>query len=183
MTAAPTLSILIVCTANRFRSPLVAAVLEQELEGLPVEIRSRGINDVGPMPPLSQALENASALGIDVSRHRARQLETEDLQGADLVIGFERSHLVAAREAGAVPGGVFGLAELVAALERLARRPQLRNYASSVRANLTAADRLCDPEGSIVEIEDPVRKSRREAAAIAQEIHALSLRLAELLSP
>ncbi|MGB8004456.1 MAG: hypothetical protein WCF27_09380, partial [Gaiellaceae bacterium] len=82
---APTLSILIVCTANRFRSPLVAAVLEQELEGLPVEIRSRGINDVGPMPPLSQALENASALGIDVSRHRARQLETEDLQGADLV--------------------------------------------------------------------------------------------------
>ena len=182
MTAAPTLSILIVCTANRFRSPLVAAVLEQELEGLPVEIRSRGINDVGPMPPLSQALENASALGIDVSRHRARQLETEDL-GRRSRHRVRAIHLVAAREAGAVPGGVFGLAELVAALERLDRRPELRNYASSVRANLTAADRLCDPEGSIVEIEDPVRKSRREAAAIAQEIHALSLRLAELLSP
>ncbi|MDX6414744.1 MAG: protein arginine phosphatase [Gaiellaceae bacterium] len=183
MTAAPTLSILVVCTANRFRSPLVAAVLEQELDGLPVEVRSRGINDVGAMPPLSQALETASGLGIDIARHRARQLGTEDLQEADVVIGFERSHLVAAGEAGAVPGGVFGLEELVTALERLDRPPGLRNYASSVRANLTAADLLRDPDGSILEIEDPVKKTRREAAEIAERIHALSLRLAELLTP
>jgi hypothetical protein len=35
----------------------------------------------------------------------------------------------------------------------------------------------------LVEIEDPVGKPPKEAAAIASRIHSLSIRLARLLSP
>ena len=183
MTTGRPLSVVVVCTANRFRSPLAAAVLERELKGLPIEVTSRGVRNVGAMPPLSQALDSASRLGIDVSRHRARAFRAEELRDADLVIGFEEAHLLAAREAGTPAANVFGLAELVTLLERLDRKPGPGSYVSSVRSTLTEADRLRDPASAKLEIEDPVRKSSPEAAAIAERIHTLSVRLARLLTP
>jgi protein-tyrosine phosphatase len=183
MTTGRKLSVVVVCTANRFRSPLAAAVLERELKGLPVEVTSRGVRDFGAMPPLPQALDSASRLGIDVSRHRARAFRAEELRDADLVIGFEEAHLLAAREAGTPAANLFGLAELVTLLERLDRKPGPGNYVSSVRSTLAEADRLRDPASAKLEIEDPVRKSRAEAAAIADRIHTLSSRLARLLTP
>jgi protein-tyrosine phosphatase len=177
-------SIVFVCTANRFRSPLAAAVLTQELpDGLPVGIFSRGTLDVGAMPPLTQALDAATRLGVDVSRHRARRLDTDDLVAAGLVIGFESGHLEAAHQAGASPHAVFGLEDIVELLERLDRRPTLKNYASSLRHTVTAASRLQDPQSPTQEIEDPVGKSFDEGVAIARQIHSLTVRLARLLSP
>ena len=41
------LRVAFVCTGNRFRSPLAAALLESEAEGLPVEIASLGTLDLG----------------------------------------------------------------------------------------------------------------------------------------
>lgn len=176
-------TIVFVCTANRFRSPLAAAVLAKELEGLPVRILSRGTLDVGAMPPLAQALATATQMDVDLSRHRAQQLRPDDLVGAGLVIGFEGRHLEAAREAGANPELIFGLEDAVAAFERLDRRPALKNYPSSLRHAVTVANRLRAPEGTLPEIPDPVRKSPKEATAIARRIHSLSLRLARRLSP
>jgi protein-tyrosine phosphatase len=178
-----TFSIVFLCTANRFRSPLAAAVLAQELPGVPVRIASRGTLDVGAMPPLAQALEAATQLGVDISRHRARLLGADELIDADLVIGFEGGHLEAARKAGAPADVVFGLEDAVELFERLDRSPALKNYAASLRHTVTAAKRLRDPQGSLAEIEDPVGKSPKEAAAIAGQIHSLTVRLARLLSP
>ena len=178
-----TFSIVFVCTANRFRSPLAAAILTKELPGLPVRIVSRGTLDVGGMPPLTQALEAAAQLGVDVSRHRARLLDSNDLIGVDLVIGFEGGHLEAARKAGAPPEVAFGIEDAVELFERLDRTPTLKKYPASLRHTVTAANRLRDPQGSLVEIEDPVGKPTKEAAAIASRIHSLSIRLARLLSP
>ena len=180
---ARTFTIVFVCTANRFRSPLAAAVLAKELEGRRVRILSRGTLDVGAMPPLAAALATATELGIDLSRHRARQLRPDDLVDSGLVIGFESKHLEAARKAGAKPELIFGLEEAVAAFERLDRRPGVKHYPSSLRHAVTVANRLRDPEGTLAEIEDPVRKSPTEAAAIGRRIHSLSLRLARQLSP
>jgi protein-tyrosine-phosphatase len=176
-------TIAFVCTANRFRSPLAAAVLAEELEGLPVRILSRGVLDVGAMPPLSQALLAATELGLDLSRHRARQLSAQDLSDSGLIIGFEKSHLDAAERGGAKPEAIFGLEEAVAALQRLDRSPAAKNYAASVRHAITVANRLREPEGDLTEIQDPVGKPPKEAAAIARRIHSLSLRLGRLLSP
>ncbi len=180
---AETFSIVFVCTANRFRSPLAAAVLAQELPDRPLRILSRGTLDVGAMPPLTQALDLASRLGLDVSRHRARQLGVDDLVGAGLVIGFESAHLEAALSAGASPDIVFGLEDVVELLERLDRRPALKNYASSLRHTLAVASRLRDPQRPLTEIQDPVGRPFEDAEAIARNIHGLTVRLARLLSP
>jgi protein-tyrosine-phosphatase len=176
-------SIVFVCTANRFRSPLAAAVLAEELPGLPVRIVSRGTLDVGAMPPLTQALEAATQLGVDVSRHRARLLGADDLIDASLVIGFEGRHLEAARNAGANADVVFGLEEAVELLQTLDRSPSLANYASSLRHTVAVANRLRDTQHPLAEIQDPVGKPFEEAAAIARHIHGLTVRLARLLSP
>jgi protein-tyrosine phosphatase len=181
--ASESFSIVIVCTANRFRSPLAAAVLSRELQPLPVEVVSRGTRDVGAMPPLTQALDSASRLGVDISRHRARRLKAEDLLDAGLVLGFESSHLEAARRGGAAPGVVYGLEEAVELLGRLDRRPGIRNYGSSLRHILAVAHLLRDPRAILSEIEDPVGKQPKDAAAIVRRVHSLSLRLARLLSP
>jgi protein-tyrosine-phosphatase len=178
-----TFSIAFVCTANRFRSPLAAAVLTQELPGLPVRIVSRGTLDVGAMPPLTQALEAATQLGVDISRHRARQLGADDLIDAGLVIGFERSHLEAARKADAPSELVFGLEEAAELFQRLDRSPTLKNYASSLQHTVAVANRLRDPQRPLAEIQDPVGKSFEDAAAIARHIYSLTVRLARVLSP
>ena len=176
-------SIVLVCTANRFRSPLAAAVLTQELPGLPVRIVSRGTLDVGAMPPLTQALAAATQLGVDLSRHRARLLDADDLIDAGLVIGFEGGHLEAARKAGAPSNVVFGLEEAVELFQILDRRPALENYASSLRDTVTAANTLRDPQRPLAEIQDPVGKPLDQATAIARHIHSLTVRLASLMSP
>lgn len=177
-----TFSVVFICTANRFRSPLAAATLAGEVGALPVSVTSRGTLDVGPMPPLTQALVAASQLGVDVSRHRAKLLSPEDLTRADLFIGFERAHLEAARKAGAPPETLFGLEEAVELFERLSP-PSPRNFAGSLRHSVTAANLLRDPKLPLAEIQDPVGKSPKEAGAIARRIHSLSLRLARLMSP
>ena len=178
-----TFSIVFVCTANRFRSPLAAAVLTRELQGLPVRVDSRGTLDVGAMPPLTQALEAARLLGVDVSRHRAQQLRGNDLADTGLVIGFEARHLEAALEAGAPADVTFGLDEAVDLFQKLDRRPARKNYVSSLKHTVAVADRLRDPHVPLVEIQDPVGRPPEEAAAIARHIHGLSVKLARRLSP
>lgn len=178
-----TFSIMFVCTANRFRSPLAAAIVSRELKGLPVRVDSRGSIDVGAMPPLTQAMDAATLLGVDISRHRARQLGENELVDTGLVIGFEAKHLAAALEAGAPPEVIFGLDEAVDLFERLNRRPRIRTYASSLRHTVGVANRLRNPLDPVVEIDDPVGRSSKVAAAIARDVNRLSIKLAGLLSP
>jgi protein-tyrosine phosphatase len=177
------LSVLVICTGNRFRSPLAAAVLTHELRGVPVKVFSRGTLDVGSLPPLVEAIDISRKLGLDVSKHRARPLRPEDLRGVDLVIGFETQHLEAAQQAGVSPVALFDLEQIVKLLVRLDRRPSRRDYAASVRNLLAEADSQRDAPSVVVEIEDPIGKSSAEALAIGRRVHALSLSLARLLSP
>ena len=75
---------------------------------------------VGPegAPALPDAVEASKRLAVDLSRYRARVLRHGSLANADLVLGFEPSHLVlAVVEGEAPPGRAFLLAELVRLLE------------------------------------------------------------------
>jgi protein-tyrosine phosphatase len=113
-----TFEIVLICTGNRFRSPMAEALLARATEGLPVQVRSVGTLDLGPVPVLSEAAVEASRFGIDLSAHRARPLTGESLADADLVLGFERLHVAkAVVEAGARPERTFTVPELA---ERLA---------------------------------------------------------------
>ena len=47
MTGADELQVVFVCTGNRFRSPLAAALFREATSGLPVDVRSMGTSVTG----------------------------------------------------------------------------------------------------------------------------------------
>jgi len=115
--AADRFRIVVVCTGNRFRSPLAEHILRRETESLPVSVRSVGVLDLGGIEALPEALEAAEELGLDLSAHRTSVLAPEPLDGADLVVGFERAHVARAVVAGGAPlERTFTLPELVGLL-------------------------------------------------------------------
>lgn len=112
--------IVLVCTGNRCRSPVAEACLRSYARGLPLEVGSAGLLDLGTAPPLAEVLEAGRALGLDLSSHRARPLSAVDLSGADLVLGLERNHVSVAVVEGGVPyDRAFTLIEIVRLLERV----------------------------------------------------------------
>ncbi|MBW6392646.1 low molecular weight protein-tyrosine-phosphatase [Billgrantia antri] len=90
-------SILVVCRGNICRSPVAAAMLQQRLPHC--RVSSAGLTAlVGQgVEPSARAL--AEAAGLDVSRHRARQLDARYLTQADLVLVMsdEQRRLIAER--------------------------------------------------------------------------------------
>lgn len=107
--------IVFVCTGNRARSALAAALLQRQTEGLPVLVESCGTLDLGAVPALPEALRAGARLGLDLSAHRATALASGSLADADLVLGFEPSHVAAAVvDGGARRERAFTLPELLA---------------------------------------------------------------------
>jgi protein-tyrosine phosphatase len=110
--------VVFVCTGNRFRSPLAAALLEHAAAGVPVVVRSAGTLDIGPRRAFPETLEQARRLGVDASRHRASPLASLDVTGADVVIGFEQMHVaVAVMDSSVRRELAYTLPELVQLLE------------------------------------------------------------------
>src|SRR3954470_16771692 len=64
--------VLFVCVGNVCRSPMAAAVLEHRARNLVV--KSAGLAALVGEPAVPHALELMREKGIDLSRHRARQL-------------------------------------------------------------------------------------------------------------
>ena len=146
--------VVVVCTGNRARSPLAAALLARRLEHLPARVTSVGTLDLGPVPALPDAVETAAALGIDLGSHRACTYRGAGLGDVDLVLGFERPHLATAVvDWGAARERTFTIPELV----------QLLEY------------------GSLPGTSDPVRQARmaiEQASARRTDVH-----LAEVADP
>lgn len=129
---AATERLLVVCTANVCRSPLAARTLEQALQGTryaAVEVSSAGVRalDGEPMCAIS-----AEELETDdrsfATAHRARQLTTELVQKAALVLTMEREQRSSAvRLAPSSQAKVFTLREaeglLAVLVERGGRAP------------------------------------------------------------
>lgn len=83
-----------VCTRNRFRSPLAAAILQRELadRNIPGEwvIESAGswVHDL--VSPTPEAIIEAAKRGLDISSHTAQGIETLDLDSIDLLLVMEQ---------------------------------------------------------------------------------------------
>jgi protein-tyrosine phosphatase len=173
-----------VCTGNRFRSPLAAAVFASRVE-VPVQTVSAGLLRVGPMPALPEAVELARSFGLDLSSHRARDLSVVDLEPFDLVLGFERSHVQAAVvDASARIERTFTLPELVPLLEEVPERTSQAAPLARARERVAEAHAARAPSfrtSVMPEVADPLGHSRREQQAIAEEVRRLSGRLAQLL--
>lgn len=110
-------AVLIVCTANRLRSPLAAALLAQHLaESDPAttwRVESAGTWAQAGLPSASAVIAPALAIGIDLRSHRSRPVEDVTLDGYDLILTMERGHVEAlCSEAPALAGHIYTLAEM-----------------------------------------------------------------------
>jgi len=112
-------SVLFVCTANQFRSPLAAAYL---LKNIPHEanaakwtIESAGTWAKADLPVPKMTLQVAHQLGLDgLDRHRTRQIDQDLLNHFDLIIVMEAGQKEAlSTEFPAVRNRLYLLSEIV----------------------------------------------------------------------
>ena len=174
-------SLLFVCSGNRFRSPLAAALVRRLTLGLPVEVASAGTLELDGAPPLAEARTVGAGWGLDLSGHRSRVVTPERVAGTDLVLGFEQMHVRHAVVDGAADRGrVFTLGEFVRLLDdlrepvggaTLVERARLR-VAAAQGARVGALGRL-----DIDELADPFGRSRKVYWTVGDELRRLSLAL------
>lgn len=86
-------SILVVCVGNICRSPTGEALLKSKLEGRDIQISSAGLGALVGKPVDSTAAQVMDAAGYQLPAHQARQLTTDMLRAADLVLVMEQKHL------------------------------------------------------------------------------------------
>jgi protein-tyrosine phosphatase len=166
-----TFDVVFVCTGNQFRSPLAAAVLARETEGLPVRVSSCGTGALDGAAAFAEAAELGTRLSVDLSGHRSRRLGP--LGDADLVVGFERHHVErAVVDAGAPRERAFTLPQLVELLEAHPGNGSPGERLARVRpGNMLDAPEILDPFGEPSAAQE----------AIADEVEDLSRRLAVAL--
>lgn len=87
-------NIIIICTANQFRSPLAAAYLLSKLQSKDIsdswKISSAGTWAKEGLPAHFKAIELADEYHLDLRFHRTREINSEILTDADLVLVMEQ---------------------------------------------------------------------------------------------
>lgn len=174
--ASSPLRILTVCSHNRTRSVMMAALLESMLaEQLDEQrggavVRSSGFGPEG-IPAIDDAVEAMRRRGLDVTEHRSRSTTPALVDGADLILTAERAHVV---KIAALSGDALARAmTLPEFLTRAgdgadARDGDVRAWVESLTADRSAGVYLREP---VPEVADPTGSMPRafEAAAAAIE--------------
>ena len=180
-------SVVFVCTGNRARSPLAEALLRRRVESLPVHVSSCGTLDLGGLPPLPEASAVAATLGVDLAKHRSRQLLAGGLATADLVVGFEPAHMARAIEEGkAESSRTFLLLELPTALAEgpaSARTTSEVEWARHVVREMAARRPVWRTDDDRMTLPDPYGESRQRFAEMARVLDAMTGLLAVRLFP
>jgi protein-tyrosine phosphatase len=83
--------VLVLCTGNAARSVMGGVMLESE--GVPVRVVTAGTHVVEHQPMSRRTRDALSAVGLDASAHRSRQLTEADLDAADLVVAMAAEHV------------------------------------------------------------------------------------------
>lgn len=88
-------SVLFVCTANRFRSPLAAAFLRKQLDERGIsgswQVASAGTWALPGMPVMPVIEEAAPQYGMDLSGHRSTRVSASLLSQYDLIVVMQAS--------------------------------------------------------------------------------------------
>jgi len=94
-------SVLFVCTANRFRSPLAAAFFNQKLQEVNKDhnwkVESAGTWCIENLPPVLEAVDEAKKRNIDIYSHRSRMINEEILSAFNLALVMEMGQKEALR--------------------------------------------------------------------------------------
>jgi protein-tyrosine phosphatase len=178
--------VLIVCTANRCRSPLAAALLGAVLaeHGDTAEIDTAGLGAPG-CAATDETVAVAARRGLDLTAHRSHVLESSLVARADVVLGMERVHVreVVAADPSAWPR-TFTLKELVRRGEAIgAREPgeTLAGWLARAQEGRRSGDLL--GASPLDDMADPTGRPIGDHEDLARELEDLVGRLANLLGP
>ncbi len=92
------MNILCVCTGNICRSPMLEAMLRDELQKQNVSnvcVSSAGIATYDGAPASEHAITVMNENGLDVSAHRSRQVTTDIVKENDVFVALSPEHGVA----------------------------------------------------------------------------------------
>ena len=150
--------------------------------GVAASVSSTGTISAG-RPASADAVEVLADLGLDLSTHRSRVIDTEQVAGADLVLAMAREHV---REAAVVAPAsywrTFTLKELVRrADERGGPQPgeSLDDWLARLGAGRSPTSHLGSSAGD--DVADPIGQRLSVYERTATELADLTDRLAELL--
>jgi protein-tyrosine phosphatase len=159
------IDILIVCTANRCRSPMAEALLRRRLEErrVPALIGSAGFMEAG-IPATEDAVATMAEDGYDLDDHRSRIVTADMVIGADLILTMSREHAI--ELAVMVPDAwpkLFQLTDLVRRAESIASRRRgraLSLWLEEVGKGRTRAELITGSRED--DIADPVGQPRQQ---------------------
>ena len=93
-------NVLIICTANICRSPVAAAMLQDRLRKRGLAnwtVRSAGTWAIVARGASRYSIDVSRRGGLDISNHRARMVDEDQMNQADLVLTMEVGHAEALR--------------------------------------------------------------------------------------
>lgn len=189
MTTGGPLRATVMCTANRFRSPIVEAVLRDVWRDWPAQVDSWAAAGPSGQPVVDDVVPLMAGHGHDLGAHRSRSLEAGALADRDIVIVFEAAHAAAAVADGGAPRQrVFLIRELLEVLPptRPGRPPA---GADDVRAVLERIGRFRTPDffAPHLQFADPMAGPRKrfpqEVTALVDIAARVGARLAGLPEP
>ena len=91
--------VLVICTGNLCRSPMVAALLADRLAQDPArrdwQVESAGVWAYGGRPATEYGIDEMRERGIDMRAHSSQPVTRELVEAADLVLAMTRNHVEA----------------------------------------------------------------------------------------
>ena len=178
--------ILVLCTANQCRSPLVAASLRARLADRDPRrmVESAGLGASG-YPATPPTVDAARAFDLDLTQHRSRQVDAAIVGDADLIVGMERQHI---REAVVLDQRVwsraFTLKELVRRAGPVGQRApgeSLDEWLHRVGEGRRPVDLLGQSQED--DVADPTTDPLADYTTMAREIDTLVRELVDLAWP
>ena len=177
------LRVLCVCTHNRTRSVMTAALLQRHLTRVkvPATVSTAGTQP-GGYPATDRTVRLLAERGMDVSDHRSQPLTDDLVLGSDLIVTAERAHVVSI--AGRWPGAfhnTFTLPEIVALSRSVGREGgSIADWLARVSIDRPGGLDYFDAQ-DIGEIEDPTGRQPGVWDRVFAEIDTLTNDLATAL--
>ena len=171
-TEPPDFSILVICTANRCRSPLAEFALRRAARtaGLGWSVGSAGTRAVPGQRADPKAVRILAEDGEDLTDWRTRRVGTEILSRSDLILVMSEVHRaeISMLDPAVLPRTrlLLGFAGQVARLDRSRLSPPDLGPALLAEAR----GRQGTPESEPLEVADPVGRSRRAFLRCAREL-------------
>ncbi len=183
----PRVHLLIVCTANVCRSPVVEHLFRRALtsHGLDVDVTSAGTHG-GQNVVHRNTVIAAGEIGVDLSQHVSRHLDGDLIEndGADLVVTMTREHLLRVVEL--VPDAfdrTFTLPELALLSKRHGVDPLTRDVGSWRRAISMGRQRADVIDGGeAYDVEDPYGGPRGAHRRMVKQVDELVSQIVPVLA-